>query len=138
MNGIRAPRVVVGGSKEQTGPGRLSIESGRWEDYQPLTILEASGPIEFLVPRSGDNYLDLSSVRLYMKADVVKANDTDFDTDNSVAPVNNWLHSLFNQVDVSTNDMLVIPSTNTYPYRAYTETLFSYGTEDARRVRPVV
>ena len=46
-----------------------------------------------------------------------------------MAPVNNWLHSLFSQVDVYLSGTLVTPSTNTYPYRAYIETLLSYGSE---------
>ena len=41
----------------------------------------------------------------------------------------NWLHSLFSQVDVYLNDTLVIPYSNTYPFRAYVETLLSYGAE---------
>ena len=44
---------------------------------------------------------------------------TDIADDTPVAPVNNWLHSLFSQVDVHLNDMLVTPSSNTYPFRAY-------------------
>ena len=44
-------------------------------------------------------------------------------------PVNNWMHSLFSQVDVSLNGTLVTPSTNTYAYRAYIETLLSHGAE---------
>ena len=47
--------------------------------------------------------------------------------DVDVGPVNLWLHSLFSQVDASLNDRLVIPSMNTCPYRAYLETLLSYG-----------
>ena len=43
--------------------------------------------------------------------------------------MNNWLHSLFSQVDVHLNDTLVTPSSNTYPFRAYVETLLSYGAE---------
>ena len=48
-----------------------------------------------------------------------------------VGPVNNWLRSLFSQVDVYLNGTLVTSSTNTFPYRAYTETLRSYG-DDAK------
>ena len=51
----------------------------------------------------------------------------DLDLDDPVAPVNNWLHALFSQVDVYLNGTLVTPSTNTYAYRAYIETLLSYG-----------
>ena len=46
-----------------------------------------------------------------------------------MGPVNNWLLSLFSQVDVYLNGTLVTPSTNTYAYRAYIETLLSYGTD---------
>ena len=85
---------------------QMSIESG-----QPLTALDAGGPIEFLIPGSGDDYLDLSSVRLYVRARVVKGNGTDLEDASTAAPVNNWLHSLFCQVDVSMNGTLVTPST---------------------------
>lgn len=39
---------------------------------------------------------------------------------------------MFSQVDVSLNDVLISQSSATYPYRAYIETLLSYGT-DAKR-----
>ena len=42
-------------------------------------------------------------------------------------PVNNWLHSLFSQVDVYLNDTLVTPSSNTYPFRASVDTVLSYA-----------
>ena len=48
-----------------------------------------------------------------------------------MGPVNLFLHSLFSQVDVSLNERLISPSTNTYPYRAMIETLLNYG-EDAK------
>ena len=59
---------------------------------------------------------------------MTRANGDDLDLTNPVGPVNNWLHSLFSQVDVYLNGTLVTPSTNTYSYRAYFETLLSYGT----------
>ena len=86
-------------------------------------------PIEFHIPGSGDDYLDLSSVRRYVRARVVKGTGTDLEDASTAAPVNNWLHSLFCQVDASMNGTLVTPSTSTYPYRAYIETLLSYGAE---------
>ena len=43
--------------------------------------------------------------------------------------MNNWLHSLFSQVAVYLNDTLVTPSSNTYPFRAYVDTVLSYGAE---------
>ena len=84
------------------------------------------GPIIFLLPGSVDAYLDLANRYLFVRAKVTKGNGTNL---NSVGPVNNVLHSLFNQVNIYLNDTLVTPSTNTYTYRAYTETALSYGTE---------
>jgi hypothetical protein len=37
------------------------------------------------------------------------------------------MHSLFSDVSVSLNEKLVSPPTSMYPYRAYIETLLSYG-----------
>jgi hypothetical protein len=42
------------------------------------------------------------------------------------------LHALFSEVDVKLNGTLITSSNNTYPYRAYIETLLSYG-HDAKR-----
>ena len=110
-------------------PTQTSIEDAQWVEHQPMASLESGGPIEFLLPGSGDTYLDLASSYLHVQAKVTKGNGTPLDPDNAVAPVNNWLHSLFSQVDVYLNGTLVTPSTNTYPYRAYIETLLSYGSE---------
>ena len=73
--------------------------------------------------------MDLANTYLFVRAMVTKADGSDLDTDNPVGPVNNWLHSLFSQVDVYLNDTLVTPSTNTYPYCAYIETALSYSSD---------
>ena len=110
-------------------PTQTSIEEGRWVEHQPLTSLDSGGPIEFILPGTGDAYLDLANTYLLIRAKVVRGIGTDLADDTPVGPVNNWLHSLFSQVDVYLNDTLVTPSSNTYPYRAYVETLLSYGDE---------
>ena len=110
-------------------PTQTSIDDGRWVEHQPLTSLDSGGQIEFMLPGTGDAYLDLANTYLLIRAKVVRGDGTDLAADSQVAPVNNWLHSLFSQVDVYINDTLVTPSSNTYPYRAYVETLLSYGAE---------
>ena len=64
---------------------------------------------------------------LHEQVKVTRANGDDLDWVDPVGPVNNWLHSLFGQVDVYLNGTLVTHSTNTYAYRVYIETLLSYG-----------
>ena len=44
-----------------------------------------------------------------------------------VSPVNNLLHSMFNQIDVFLNQKLVSPPNNAYPYRAYIGSLLNYS-----------
>ena len=44
-----------------------------------------------------------------------------------VGVVNNFLHSLFKQVDVFLKEKQVTQATSTYAYRAYLETLLNYG-----------
>ena len=89
-----------------------------------MASLDSGGHI-LLIHGSGDDYLDLANTHVQSK--LTTADGSDLDVNDPVGPVNNWLHSLFNLVDVYLNGSLVTPSTNTYPYRAYFETLLSYG-----------
>ena len=119
-------------------PTQTAIESSQWVEYRPITTLSDSSPIEFVITGSGEEYVDLSESYLQVTAKILKTNGGDLaqtkgadgtvtGDDADVGPVNLWLHSLFSQVDVSLNERLVTPSMNTYPYRAYLETLLSYG-----------
>jgi len=108
-------------------PTQTSIESGTFVEYRPISSLTDGAPIEFDVTSSGDDYMDLANSFLHVKVKIVRANGNELDAADTVGPVNNLLHSLFSQVDVSLNGTLITNSTNTYPYRAYLENLLSYG-----------
>ena len=108
---------------------QTSIEHAQWVEHRPVASIGSGAPIEFLLPGSGDDYLDVANTYLLVRARVTKANGNDIDPNTAVGPVNNWMHSLFSQVDVTLNGTLVTPSTNTYPYRAYIESLLSHGAE---------
>ena len=110
-------------------PLQTSINHGQWIEYQPLATLDQGGVIELNIDGAGDDYLDLYNTYIYVEAKVVQRDGTPLPKDAPVAPVNLMLHSMFSQVDVSLNEKLVTPSKNTYPYRAYLETLLSYGQE---------
>ena len=104
-----------------------SITKGQWIEYHPLSDITDSGPIEFNVSGSQEEYLDLARTLLFLKAKITKANGTALDLNEQVGPVNIFLHALFSQVDVSLTEWLISSSTNTYPYRAMIETLLNYG-----------
>ena len=106
-------------------PTQTSIDEGQWMEHQPMTSLDSGGPIEFVVPGTGDAYIDLANTYLFVRAKIIRGVGTNLCDDTPAAPVNNWLHWLFSQVDVYLNDSLVTPSSNTYPFRAYVETLLN-------------
>ena len=76
---------------------------------------------------SGEQYIDTNNIQLYVHAKIVRPGGINLQEDNTIAPVNLLLHSLFLQVDVSLNGTLIFNSTNTYPCRAMLEMLLSYG-----------
>ena len=108
-------------------PVQTSIEHGAMKDYYPVSGMIQSGPLEFTINGSAEHYLDLSSAFLYVNAQISDAGVQDKVDADLAAPVNNWVHSLFSQVDVSLNGKLVSSSSNTYAYRSYIETLLSFG-----------
>ena len=84
-------------------PTQVSLEKGLWVDQQPVTSVSDGGPITFLCPGTED-YVDLSKTILVVRAKVTKANGNDLDADEHVGIVNNFLHSLFKQVERKTSD----------------------------------
>ena len=55
---------------------QTSITKGQWIEYHPLSNITDSGPIEFNVSGSGEEYLDLARTLLFLKAKITKANGT--------------------------------------------------------------
>lgn len=104
-------------------PTQTAVESSQWVHYKPVSTLSDDGPIEFVIPGHGEEYLDLAHTMISVTVKVIAPSGTIY----KVAPVNNFLHSLFNQVDVFFNQKLVAPPNNAYPYRAYVESLLNYG-----------
>ena len=107
-------------------PTQVSLEKGHWVDHLPVSSVSDGGPITFLCPGTED-YVDLAKTILVVRAKVTKANGDDLDPDEKVGIVNNFLHSLFKQVDVFLKGKQVTQATGTYAYRAYLETLLNYG-----------
>ena len=107
-------------------PTQTSIDGSQWVEHNPVSTISASAPIEFVVSGSGEDYLDLSNTLLEVRAKIT-ADGSPTTADVPVAPVNNVLHSMFSQLDVSLNDVNVSSASTTYPYRAYVETHLNFG-----------
>ena len=106
-------------------PTQTSIEYGNYVEYHPLSSITDSGPIEFDVSFSGQNYLVFSSTQLLVKVKLIRGNGVDITDADHLGGVNLFLHSLFQQLDVSINGVQVSQSSGTYAYRAYIESLLS-------------
>src|SRR6218665_4225288 len=108
-------------------PTQTSIESGSYVEYNPIATISQGTPIEFSITGEEQDCLDLASTQLYVKAQIIKANNDPIDNNDNIGPTNLFLHSFFSEVDITLNDTLVTLSNNTYAYRSYLETLLSYG-----------
>jgi len=91
--------------------------------------------IKFVVLKQEVKYIDLPhtmlNVSVQIRSIIYKKTLKDEDEIDNAGSVNNFTHSLFNQVDVFFNQKLVSPPNNAYTYRAYirslhTEALLNY------------
>ena len=91
----------------------LQLRSGKFVEYNPKVTISEGTPIEFSITGAGQDYLDLASTQLYVKAQIIKANNDAIDNNDNIGPTNLFLHSLFSEVDITLNDTLVTSSNNT-------------------------
>lgn len=115
-------------------PIQMAVEEGQWVEYNPVSSITSSAPLEFTVSGSGEEYIDLSKTLIEVKAVIKQSNGQIAQKAANVAPINNTLQSLFSQVDLSLNDVPVSSSTNTYAYRAFLENNLNFG-RDAKESR---
>ena len=74
---------------------QTSIESSAFLHYKPASSLsnDSDSPLEFLVPSSTEHYIDLAHTMLHVTVQILPV---DTEQENvKVAPVNNFIHSLF-------------------------------------------
>lgn len=103
-----------------------SILNGGWFEINPTSSLSIGTPIEFRYEGSSNQYLQLSKTSLYLQISMYKDKEK-IKTTDEVAPVNNLLHSLFSQIELSFNGQSFENSNNVYPYKAYLTDLLNYG-----------
>ena len=106
--------------------------------FQPA--LTGTRPITFSILAS-DDYYDRNELRFLVKVRLtdpavsyqgLKANLADSDANNTTNTycVNNFGHTIFRDINMSMNGVLMTEQSNTYHYRAYLETLLNYNREE--------
>ena len=110
---------------------QVEMNKGFWEDIDPVSSIAASDTVEFLCAANSDVYTDLANSYLHVKAKITSGDGTALANTVQVGPVNLWMHALFSQVEIYLNNSLVTPSSTSYPYRAYIETVLNFS-KDAK------
>lgn len=107
-------------------PVQTDILESNYVYFYPLVNPSGNdGPIEFELPPNS-NFLDLNDLSLGVEVEVKNGN-ANLAAAAEVAPVNNWLHSLFSDVTCFLDDTLIEGGSHLYPYKAYLSNLLLYG-----------
>ena len=100
-------------------------------DFRPLNQIGPNQIIEFNAPNTSLYYTDLSRTKLQLKVRILKEDLTPIDGDCAVGLINNTLHSLFRQVDVSLQQQNISPEIGfCYPYKAIIDTLCNHTSSE--------
>lgn len=116
-----------------TPPVDTVYEKSNEHIYGPLNSLSqtADSTITFMLPAFSEDFIDLSSLRVFGEARFRQVQDDGSlvavpeDVDFSIC--NNFPNSIYSKMEVSLNQVEVMNSTNmTYPYKAFLEDYFSH------------
>ena len=104
-----------------------SINHSMSIQYRPTSALSESSTIEFDIPISNDEYLDLQHVYLSIKGKLVKQDGTDYaNTGNQdYSLINYGLNTIFDQLSVYLGSTMISQASNTYHYLSFIEALIN-------------
>ncbi len=129
INSLSSP--VVRGEVDlfKVPPTDTTVESSFFAEFKPVVnIQDSDAKIEFRISGNSTQYLDLNDSFLFLTVKIVDKDGNNL-TSNDISTANNFLHSLFSQVDLYINNQLISTSNNCYAYKAYVESLLSYGSD---------
>lgn len=117
-------------------PIQNSIDRDLFTEHRPISILEPSSAITFVIPTALDEYIQLreSMLNIKLRVNISKADKSAVVASDwsKISPVKYWLHALFKQVDVEINGKPITSAPQTYAYKAMFETQLGF-TDDARK-----
>ena len=105
---------------------QLDIIGNVLTDYHPTSSLTSGGPIEFSVPGTIDEYVDLSDTKLLLRVKILKADGKSLASGDTVAFVNQPISSLFQDVFLTIADKPVEGGQHCYPYNGYISSLLQF------------
>lgn len=96
-------------------------------DYYPLTNVSAGGPIEFTIPGSSEEYIDVNDINIYILAKITKADGKAIATATDKVGLNNLpIATLFQDVSLMVGDNQIEGGQMCYPYLGYFSTVMQF------------
>jgi hypothetical protein len=125
-------------SSKPTNRGENGIQMVRYTPTNNKSSYVGTQCIEFDIPGSSSQYVNLAKSELYMKLRFWKDKDktepfifseqTATHVDNEMTiPIDAIFHTIWRNIDISLNQTDISSCTNNYMYKAYLETLFSFS-----------
>lgn len=111
-------------------PKQVVLDSANFAKVFPLSnVINDTGPIEFNVCGSPEHFIDLNNTMLEIEVSITNAAGANkaLIADELVAPVNNWLSSMFEDVQLTVGETVVEGGDHMFPYKAYLTNLFSHN-----------
>ena len=130
----------------ESPPTLAQVEKTTCVGYRASSTLTDASVLDFFIAGTGEEYIDLQQTKIHLEVSIRdhEGNRVPLTgstpagqpvihgaSDKGPAPINNFCHSLFSQVDVYFNDKQVSSSNNLYPYRAYLENLLNHGKDSS-------
>lgn len=112
---------------------QVVLEAAEETSTTPVTsIANNEGVIEFVIEGSLDEFIDLNETELVIEAKITKADGTNLEASDVIAPVNNWMHSMFSDIKMEIQNSVVEGGEHLYAYKSYLYNLFSHDGKSKR------
>ena len=95
-------------------------------DYFPVHSITPNAPIEFNIPGTPDEYVDLGDIRLLLHLKILKKDKAAWAGADKAAFINQPISSIFQDIFLKIADTQVEGGQHLYPYRAYLSSLLQF------------
>lgn len=109
------------------------VEDSKLVEFLPIQAIDPENSIRFRIIGNDRQYLDLKSSYIMMNIEFAKDNNAAIANTDIFYPINNFMHSIFNKINISFNNNLVATDHTNYATRAYLQTLLNFdkNTQDS-------
>ena len=101
-----------------------------YESYTMEKVTSINGgsdPLEFRLTGSGKDYMSLRKHYIVLDVQLLTSARGRLQEADQTTPVNNFIHTLWNDIKVTVNGTVISPKEENYSYKAYLNSLLSFG-----------